>query len=1224
MKGTLDFIKRMLFSRIVLYILGMLVAALIIWFIGPLIGIGDSSPLGSVLQRTLAITLIPALWGLGSTFTNVRMAKTNRELQATLTETPQAKAQAAGAEEAAELGNRLKEALDLLKKTKVSKTWGSGWLYELPWYLFIGPPGSGKTTALTNSGLNFPLAAQMGSGAIRGVGGTRSCDWWFTDNAVLIDTAGRYTTQDSDAAVDASAWTGFLKLLKKYRKRQPINGAIVAIGISDLLAASEAQRADHARAIRLRLIELYTELAVRFPVYVVFTKADLLAGFVEFFDDLGREGREQVWGMTFPLAKPDEEGAVVDAYPGEFDALIGRLNDRAVERLQQEADIQRRALIFGFPQQIATLKEMTNGFLREIFEPNRYQKPARLRGVYFTSGTQLGTPIDRLMGAMAASFGISRQQLPAFSGTGRSYFLTHLMRDVIFGEANLVSADTKMEKRARLIHHGVIGLAAAVLLLVLGVWTTAYFTNISMINEIEKLAATYKDAAKRVQLDRVTSGDLHPVLPFLAAARNMPGGYGDRDQTSPLLLQFGLYQGDKLGSQAIAVYRRDLNRILLPRMLFRLEQQLAQNQSPSRSGFLYEALKVYLMLGQQGKIDKSLVRRWMVLDWQAQLPGPENEENRNALLGHLDALLEKPLTAIPLNGPLVEQTRAVLLRAPLAEHVYSLIKTSPKVTSLPEWKITDPDHGGAAAGRALVRRSGRALGEGIPGLYTHDGYFFAVKPLLPEATREVARESWVLGAQAKVADDPTSVARLQNEVIRLYLNDFERYWDELIADIGLAPFTSTGQAAQVLNVLSASDSPLKGVLVSAANETWLSHVPTQAPMKPNDLSTVASAAAQQAAQAAQARAAQGAVKGGKPGQGGVQAAGKSLAEEQLGQILATQGIVAGAVDPAGPETDKHFKALHDLVAGDGKSPPPIDAATGSFNDLYQAVNRAGASGDPTKALPDPAAAARRQGDTARLPEPVQGLVAAATTQVATLSVGGARAQLNALWTSSVFPFCESALENRYPAFKAATNDITLDDFSRLFAKGGLIDNFFTSNLRQYVDVSRNPWTWQKVDNVELGIPAATLAQFQRAASIRDNMFAASGNKPSVSFDVVPLTLDAKSTRVDLEVDGQTASYDHGPPRPVRMVWPGPSGVGHVRIAFQPQEPGEAATIEQDGVWAWFRVLRQSQFKQSTGADRYVATFAVGNRTASFEIRANSVINPFASNEVELFRCPPRL
>jgi type VI secretion system protein ImpL len=241
-----------------------------------------------------------------------------------------------------------------------------------------------------------------------------------------------------------------------------------------------------------------------------------------------------------------------------------------------------------------------------------------------------------------------------------------------------------------------------------------------------------------------------------------------------------------------------------------------------------------------------------------------------------------------------------------------------------------------------------------------------------------------------------------------------------------------------------------------------------------------------------------------------------------------------------------------------------------------------------------------------------------------LTAGGVRAQLNSLWVASVLPFCQSALDNRYPAFKTGTNEITLDDFGRLFAKGGLIDNFFATNLRQYVDVSKNPWVWQKVENLDLGIPAATLVQFQRAASLRDNMFMSGGNKPGISFELLPIDLDPKSTQVVVEVDGQTLVYDHGPPRATKMMWPGPSGVGHVRIAFQPQNPGTPTTIEKDGVWAWFRALQESQLKQSTGADRYVATFKAGDRSATFEIRANSVINPFASNQIELFRCPPKL
>ncbi len=114
-------------------------------------------------------------------------------------------------------------------------------LYELPWYVIIGAPGSGKTTALINSGLHFPLEQRSGKGALRGVGGTRNCDWWFTDEAIFLDTAGRYTTQDSDANADSAGWAEFLKLLQKYRKRRPVNGVILTISAQDLMAQGHTQ-----------------------------------------------------------------------------------------------------------------------------------------------------------------------------------------------------------------------------------------------------------------------------------------------------------------------------------------------------------------------------------------------------------------------------------------------------------------------------------------------------------------------------------------------------------------------------------------------------------------------------------------------------------------------------------------------------------------------------------------------------------------------------------------------------------------------------------------------------------------------------------------------------------------------------------------------------------------------------------------------------------------------
>jgi hypothetical protein len=127
---------------------------------------------------------------------------------------------------------------------------GGSYLYELPWYVFVGAPGSGKTTALVNSGLSFPLAEKYGPGAIAGVGGTRNCDWWFTDEAVLIDTAGRYTTQDSDQSGDKQAWEAFLDLLKKTRPRRPLNGVVLTLSAADLLQQGVAERSARRRPAR--------------------------------------------------------------------------------------------------------------------------------------------------------------------------------------------------------------------------------------------------------------------------------------------------------------------------------------------------------------------------------------------------------------------------------------------------------------------------------------------------------------------------------------------------------------------------------------------------------------------------------------------------------------------------------------------------------------------------------------------------------------------------------------------------------------------------------------------------------------------------------------------------------------------------------------------------------------------------------------------------------------
>ncbi len=532
-------------NRWVIGALGILALSLLIWFGGPLLGFGDSRPLESGLSRILFIGFFVALWVIIELVRLIRSRRAAKKIGEGLVEEDESVARSA--EEVEALKERFEEAVEVLRKTGSGR--GKRGLYELPWYIIIGPPGSGKTTALKNSGLRFPLAEKFGNEALRGVGGTRNCDWWFTDEAILLDTAGRYTTQDSQADVDRAAWEGFLNLLKMHRKRRPINGVLIAISLSDLMVQSDQERFAHARAIKQRVQELDSHFGIRLPVYVILTKCDLIAGFMEFFEDLGADERAQVWGMTFPLTDETDGEAERKLFPKEFESLLHRLESRLLTRLNAEQNEQRRGLIYGFPRQLTSLKQTIQAFITEVFSGSRFDQAPMLRGVYFSSGTQEGTPIDRVMGAMVRAFGIDQRQQPAFTGHGRSYFITRLLRDVVFPESEIAGTNRRVELRRAWLQRGAYASIALFLAGAVVAWSVSYTRNVGLIAEAVEAGAS---AAEQVNALPVNDRDPTAVLSALDTLRNLPGGFAERGEGGPLTAGFGLYQGRKFGSQAEA------------------------------------------------------------------------------------------------------------------------------------------------------------------------------------------------------------------------------------------------------------------------------------------------------------------------------------------------------------------------------------------------------------------------------------------------------------------------------------------------------------------------------------------------------------------------------------------------------------------------------------------------------------------------------------------------
>jgi type VI secretion system protein ImpL len=1138
----------------------------VIWFYGDGLAFDGWRPLESVERRLIVIGAILAVWIGYVLWLVVAQRRANAAIIADIGDVDDeaddaAGGRATGEDEVAQLRLRLRDALAMMRQVVGG---GRGYVYRLPWYLIIGAPGSGKTTALGNSGLKFPLGDQFGPDPIAGVAGTRNCDWWFAEDAILIDTAGRYTTPDGKSDADKIGWRGFLALLKRHRRLQPINGVLVMIGVDEIANTTPAERLNLGRTIRRRLRELEEAFGLRVPIYLIITKVDRLAGFVPFFDSFSRSDREQPWGMTFAL----NESGVADTdpmqkFPSEFDLLVRRLNDLLLERLQQELDVERRSLVFGFPSQISLLKEPIHDVLTEIVAASKFDKPPLLRGVYLASSTQAGAQIDRLMQSMAASFGLPAPRQAMFAGVTKSYFLTGLFKSLVFNEAGLVSTDLGARRRMRRFSQ--VAAAAAVLGIVgLGaVWGMTYIRTVRQVATVADRLVEFRKLAATIPAQEVADSDFPRVAEALDVLRDAPeglrtAGFADID--------LGLGQADKVLSGHHLAYRRALNALLLPRILVRLQNRMRE---PSIDPNLeFESLKLYLMLGNQGPLDREFAETYLHVDWETLFPGESRVNLRRSLERHFAALIADPIEPIALDDSLIAMARKNISGLTAADRAFAFIRQRALAQKIPDWRPIDKT--GAGGNQFFVRPSGKTLSDGIPGLFTRAGYFAVVLPSLNEVDRRIDEESFVRGAaqgQSAAAHDTAG------EVLRLYRSEFEKNWRDLLGDIRVTPLTGLPQAADVLAGLAGNDSPLKRLLLAVAADSSLQAPPEK----------------QEGEDATRIRIL-------------IAAAGQSA-------------VAAAAPDP--------FKPLRDYVTGSQGAPARIDDLMHTLDALYRQVNRAANGTSDTNALlrVDGGMNEANQAlltEARRVPVPVDSWMAALATDVSMIAIGKSRNHAAQAWSAGGRHLCEIAVNDHYPFNRSAPSDISIEDFTRLFAPNGQLDKFFRENLEPLVDTSSKPWHW-RAGFGKVGESSASLDAFERAATIRDAFFNG-GTAPLLNFDVTPVALDAVSTTVLLANGEQEVTYNHGPVRPYTISWPNSTGPRQARLSFQPSDAG--STLTRTGPWALFRLI-DAGTKQVT-QDRIQVTFTLHDHSARFDLHTGSALNPLTLPALREFRCPEGL
>lgn len=1149
-------------------LIGLAVVALVllVWFGGPLVAVAGWTPLGSVAAR-LVFLLCLLVVGLGGALWRVRRQRADNEkvVSEMITDND---GDEQLQEEVNEQRERLREALALVRRWRPGRFRS---VYDLPWYILIGAPGSGKSTALLNSGLDFPLRDRLGVESVRGVGGTRNCDWWFTNRAVVIDTAGRYTAQESGDRRDARGWESFLGLLRRYRPRQPINGAILSVSVADLLEQTPTEKALHARALKQRVQELRNRLGVVFPVYVVLTKTDLLEGFSDTFGMLTEAEREEVLGMTFELEPAADSEALAARFSEAFDGLIERLSHFALHRVQQERTTEATRRLYHFPKQVALLRAPVWTLINEVFCPSAYEDTAQLRGIYLVSAEQAEHRYDRVSQLVDDEFGLTptRAESEAVGVSREGFFLRRLFDSIVFSEQGLARPDGQHRWRLRWLQRGV---TAGLVMVMTGsgmAWAFSYQWNRELI------AAYDQDLATVEKADKAGPDNWVRLEQLLSRAASLPGVAGtDFPEGGPR--HVGLDQGARLSQLGKGAYGRLLQYHFSSHLREALERALADN--PDNTEYLYETLKTYLMLNQHQHLEPQQVRDWFEAWLSQELGGSANESTRERLRAHLDRYLALG-HRMALDGKRVDEAREQLARLPVDERAYERIRLSARESGFPDFRL--PLVLGSVADRVFERRSGKPLDESIPALYTRNGFKGLFRPELERVSQRLLEEAWVYGEDSAPLRNLDEAA-LKQGVQDRYFRDYVYRWRDLLMDLRIRSFEAQAEGARIAAALAGPEAPVERLMKAVTHNTRLTPVLEE--------------------------------KGGKLADAASEQAGR-MADRASGR-----GPRLSTLMPSGDDTDdapstpvdNAFSALHGVSSETYQS---LRDKAGTIADYLGDEDVGLVQGDFRKAV-------------SGLHETIDGtdsdslgaLFSGFLQDGRRLDRASRTRSLNELWQSDVYNEYREAISGHYPIDLDASESIALQDFVRFFDYGGTLDAFVEEHLAGRIDRSGSPW---EVTG-DLDIQRRTLRLLEHAERLRSAFFSPDGDGLAVGFSLRPSQLDANVTRLDLTLGEQTLVYRHGPERDQGFRWPLEADDGVSVVSLKPAGDNlEPLRRRYQGEWSVFRFLQSGGALKGNGRSRDV-TVEMDGYSAGFELTADSVRHPFSRDLFKPFWLPSNL
>jgi type VI secretion system protein ImpL len=972
-----------------------LILCAVIWWVGPLIAIGQWRPLAYIWPRGILIALIllwliwPWMWRLGARIG----AKARGNSAARPAVQPRDSRQ-----------QRFYDAIATLKYVFLSEQrhgWHRlmarlrrPWLTDRPWFLILGPDNSGKTSLLSESQQHFLLAEQFGLRATTSPGNTPDVNWWLSREAVWIDTPGEWSQPSPESD---KARSKLMRLLRRFRGYPPIDGIFLCLSAPALLHSSLTEHKALVDTLRSRLLDCAAEANCDLPVYLMLTHIDELPGGKTLLYMMNESLIEQ--GIGFSLDNQQQDLAVA------LQDLQSRMSQYVLELLHDVNAEEERQQLLELVETLGILSTPLRSLISQIFPTKPVGYIPQLRHLW------LGSSAISHQEVQGAGAWVAAQVSQSTSGIWQASF-KHAIRERFVLSAGRQHVPGNIRLRRALLWLLVVAL--------LGGGTLGLLNRYQWEKEYASyLGATFDETRRLV---REVPASQRPADNLIAAYEQL--GYINAqlvDITTPVANPY--IEHRLLNDAATATWHRHLQKIFWPAVESYVISTL-QQETQSQEGDIYGTLKVYMMLVEPEHRDSAAVTDWFLARWRQFAPAGYTDNNRLLFGFHLKELFSLAnLPATKRDNNLVRLARVRAAEIPPQQRVLNRLQESRKITALPD--ITLASAAGNDVVLALRRKSNTTVSDvAVPKFYTRASYRDIVIPELSGMSNTVLNEeSWVLNdsADKSTLKSVTSAQRLTDEARKLYLLEYANHWAMFMDDIRARPIQGIDDAAQLARQLADPSSPLANLIRFVTRETSLS-----------------------------GRDDAGATSWFDRQRFNLEKQKRDIVDEISGERSRFQLTPEVAVED-------RFQPLRRLGLELAKSTGGNDGMIRAFNEFYNQLAALAVRLRGGETAAQDGTLNRMRIEAARQPEPVRSVMMDLISLTESQSTEQRKKAISRSTASIAAGECKAALANRYPFARNARNEVGIDDFSRLFGRSGALQSFFDQNLAPLVDMNQRPW-----------------------------------------------------------------------------------------------------------------------------------------------------------------------